>query len=248
MSEKYDSAVIYYEIAFKNKDFPFDSDLKNAAFCESKLPQPSLERCKYYVKNGISKWYLKEKLGMDTTLMNDFILNSSFIEEIYDTINKMVERDQYARKVEYSTMSDVDSTNIEKYKELLKTTDLLDERIARSYLGYLGTLFIHWLDYKNFRAFITPLMLKAVQDGRYDARRFAEQMDYAIFRDNDFNGSFLQYGTFLRAAENRSSAQAGHTGAFRVNSRRLAAASTYQQPIHCSIFSIAVQCIVIQQR
>jgi hypothetical protein len=200
MLEQYDSAVIYYENAFKNKDFPFGSDLENAAFCESKLPQPSLERCKYYIENGISKWYLKKRLGMDTTLMSNIILNYSSIQEVqevYDTVIKMIERDQFVRTVEYNTMPNVDSTNIAIYKEMLKTFDLLDLRIIGSGLGDLGTLFIHWLDYTDFRAFITPIMLKAVQDGRYDARLFAEQMDYAIFRDNDFNGSFLQYGTYL---------------------------------------------------
>jgi len=95
------------------------------------------------------------------------------------------------------TMRNVDSISRAKYMELLKSTDLLDERIIRDCLGDLGTLFTHWLDNKDFREFITPLMLKAVQDGRYDARLFAEQMDYAVYRDNDFLGSFLQYGTHL---------------------------------------------------
>ena len=197
MSEQYDSAVIYYENAFKNKDFPFGDDLENAAFCESKLPQPSLERCKYYIEKGISKWYLKKKLEMDTTLMSNFVSEDLFVPEIYDTVRGMRNRDQFARIVEYSTMPKVDSANIAIYKELLKTFDLLDERIVRHSLGDLGLLFIHWLDYTDFRAFITPLMLKAVQDGRYDARLFAKQMDYAIYRDNDMNGSFLQYGTHL---------------------------------------------------
>ena len=198
MSEQYDSAVIYYANAFKNKDFPFVNDLENAAFCESKLPQPSLERCKYYIEKGISKWDLKKRLEMDTTLMSNFAeTDTFFVPEIYDTIREMIKRDQFARNVEYSTIPKVDSANIATYKELLKTFDLLNVRVIGYALGDLGTLFTHWLDYTDFRAFITPLMLKAVQDGRYDARIFARQMDYAIYRDNDFNGSFLQYGTQL---------------------------------------------------
>ena len=197
MAEQYDKAVISYQNAFKNKDFPFGDDLENAVFCESKLQKPSIERCKYYIENGVSKGWLKNVLKMDTTLLSDFIFRTSYMYEIGDTISKMVERDQFARKVEHSTMLKVDSTNIAAYKELLKTVDLLDERIVTYSLGDLGTLFIHWLDNKDFRAFITPLMLKAVQDGRYDARLFAKQMDYAIFRDNDFSGNFLQYGTQL---------------------------------------------------
>jgi hypothetical protein len=200
MSEKYDSAAIYYENAFKNKDFPFGWDLTNAAFCESKLPQPSFERCKYYIENGISKWYLKKKLEMDTTLFKDIVLVTYFKKELFDTIREMLNQDQlYRSSTDRQEMRNIDLQNIEIYKELLKTTDMLNERIARSCLGDLGTLFTHWLDYPDFRKFIQPKMLKAVLDGRYDARLFAEQMDYAIYRDNGFGGNTLlsPYGTYL---------------------------------------------------
>jgi hypothetical protein len=203
ISEQYDSAVVSYQKAFKNKNFPFGDDLENAAFCESKLEQPSFERCKYYIENGISKWKLNN-LGIDTMFVKNITLITAFKQKIYDSIMEMVKRDQKIRYTKNSYSKDsiywakidsVDNKNIQIFEQIFKKYNLFDEKLIRNNLDDLKLLLNHWLGKKNFRIFIEPLMYKSVKEGLLDARFFSQVLDYNDYRWGE--DTICNYGTYL---------------------------------------------------
>lgn len=194
VQEKFDSAVYHYDIAFENKKHPFDCDVENALFSISRLPNFSVEKSKSYIEllsYQISKDHLK-KLNIDTNLTTYSI---NMIDEktrmiVYDSINQMIKIDQEARKSSkigeeyWNNLDIIDSQNIRRFKELLKQYDLLDDRLILYNKYDISLLFNHWLGDKDFRQYIYPLMLKAVKNGKMDARYYSEIVDYFNYRSN----------------------------------------------------------------
>jgi hypothetical protein len=184
VEKEYSKAANYYKKAFKHKNWAFNDDYYNAKYCYKKA-------------NRIDTAYLESKhveaLDWNATEIIRNIQGEDQRVRQNDTLyDRELRKDTIILSKIIKTMLDTDSLNFVRFKKLMETVNVFDERLIN--YDEISNFFNHWfLELPYLQDYFLPIALKAVYEGTLQPYHYVDMASIKAWRENP-EGTISDYG------------------------------------------------------